>query len=196
MLGTPSNSFLKKLRSQIKGARGGFLLGAGSSYLAGAGYPLAGGLWEEIAGRLDHNDARLLTGIIVSRNCGLEEALDALDVDPATPFPLRERIADAIADVFQGRHPSLDTHRVFVRGLAIRSEHRTPIFSLNYDPLIELAAVEECLFFSDGFTGGCRAAFDPASFNHLISTPSTRRGRQTSDRLRGVFNLIKPVPKI
>src|ERR1035437_5494729 len=87
--GTASNSFRKKLRGQVKGARAGFLLGAGSSYLAGAGYPLAGGLWEEIAGRLDPDDARLLSGIIVGRNCGLEEALDALDVDPATPFPLR-----------------------------------------------------------------------------------------------------------
>lgn len=186
-----SLSLLKKLRSQLRGARAGFLLGAGSSYLGGAGYPLAGGLWGELAGRLDPADSRLLTNIIVGRNCGLEEALDALDVDPATPFPLRERIANAIAEVFQARHPALDTHRLFVRGLARRSEHRTPILSLNYDPLIEHAAVEESLLFSDGFVGGCRAAFDPASFNHLISTPSTRRGRQTSDRLRGVCNVIK-----
>jgi hypothetical protein len=188
---TTANSFLKKLRSQIKGARAGFLLGAGSSYLAGAGYPLSGGLWGEIAGRLDPADAQILARIIVGRNCGLEEALDVLDVDPATPFPLRERIAYAIADVFQARNPPLESHRRFVRGLARRSEHRTPILSLNYDPLIEYAAVEECLLFNDGFTGGCRAAFDPASFNYLISTPSIRRGRQTSDRLRGLFNVIK-----
>jgi hypothetical protein len=70
---TTANSFLKKLRSQIKGARAVFLLGAGSSYLAGAGYPLSGGLWEEIAGRLDPADAQILAGIIVGRNCGLED---------------------------------------------------------------------------------------------------------------------------
>jgi hypothetical protein len=75
--------------------------------------------------------------------------------------------------------------------LAKRLDRRVPIFSLNYDPLIEFAAVEERVFLCDGFTGGSRAAFDPAAFCYLISTPSNRRGRPTSDRLRGVISLVK-----
>jgi hypothetical protein len=148
-------------------------------------------LWDELARRLDPADAELLSAIIIGRQFGLEEALDLLDVDPATPFPLRDRIADVIAGVLQARTPPLDRHREFVRSVARRSEHRVPVFSLNYDMLVEYAAAEEGLFLTDGFTSGSKAAFAPASFSYLISIPSTRRGRPTADRLRGVLNLVK-----
>ncbi len=182
---------LKTLRSQIHGKKAGFLLGAGSSYLGGNGYPLANGLWTELQSRIDPKDATRISKAMNRSGAGLEDALDALDKDPSRPFPLRERIGDAVAKVLGARNPPLDTHRRFVRGLAKRRDCRVPVLTLNYDPLVELAgALEECLVF-DGFIGVYKAAFKPASFNYRVGMPSTRRGKPVTELLHGIIDLIK-----
>ena len=95
---------------------------------------------------------------------GLEEALDRLDDGAQGDLQLRHRVASAVAEKFRTRIPPLDHHRAFVRGLSSRRERRVPIFSLNYDPLIERAADEESLLLADGFWGANKAFFIPNSF--------------------------------
>jgi hypothetical protein len=182
---------IQKVRQQIHGRGVGFLLGAGSSFLSGAGYPLASRLWSEIGAGVAPEDRYAIEGIMVGRGVGLEEALDVLDRGDGAEFPLRHQIASLIADAFRPKTPPLEFHRAFVRGLSRRSESRINIFSLNYDPLIELAADEERVSLTDGFLGNGRAFFHPAAYSYKIGLPSRRRWAGMTESLRGLLNLYK-----
>ncbi len=175
---------------QLQSRHVGFLLGAGSSYLGGKGYPLANSMWPAIRSHLVPRDQETIRKELEKAHQGLEDVLDALD-DGREPFGLRDRVADAVAACFREVDPALDHHRPFVRGISRRHERRIPVFTLNYDPLVELGADKEELLHCDGFLGGANCFFDPKSFDYQLGFPERRKGKVISEPLRGVINLFK-----
>lgn len=181
---------LAKLREQVRGRRTGFLLGAGASFLGGAGYPLARSLWPAIKGKMTAGDRRRIEQGLTRGAENLEQALDALDRGKGDPV-IRHRVTDAIATAFRSRRPPLDHHRQFVSRLAGRNERRVPVFTPNYDPLLELAADTEQKHLVDGFSGTVEAYFNPWSFSDYRGSFELRRNRPTFAPLRGIINLYK-----
>jgi len=181
----------KKLVEQIRGRNSGFLLGAGASFLNGNGYPLAAGLWPAIRDRMQDSDKRAIDDQI-PRSCStLEEALDAIDLGGKEELPLRHRITGAIAKAFVDHKPPLEFHRTFVSRLSSRQEKRVPVFTLNYDVLMEHAAdLEKCMLF-DGFCGNVESYFHPTCFNDIRGRYESRRGKIISMPYRGIINLYK-----
>lgn len=186
-----AGKLIAKLKQQIHSQRVGFLLGAGSSYLDGNGYPLASTLWEEVKSELQKADRDAIQDQFDSGCTGLEEALDRLDDGAHGNFQLRHRVASAIAETFRAVNPPLEHHRTFVRGLSQRLERRIPVFSLNYDPIIERASDEERLLLNDGFCGSGNAFFLPESFTYQLGFPATRKGKSVIDPKRGTIDLYK-----
>lgn len=183
---------VNKVRTQVKARRVGFLLGAGASYLAGRGYPLASGLWPMIRDSLDPLDAALIEERLLGDPARIEAALDEIDVASGKPdFPLRGRVAQAIADKFTAIDPPLALHELFARGLARRAERRVPVFSLNYDCLVERAADEAKCRVSDGFQGITNAYFDVGCLRDTHSLPGTRKGRSCALPVKGTIALLK-----
>jgi len=121
----------------------------------------------------------------------LERALDALDNDARSDFPLRHRVSCAINKCFRNLTPPLDDHQKFVVGLAKRTEKRVPVFTLNYDPIVELAGDLECQLVIDGFCGTLNSYFKSACFYDYHALPECRRGRTVAVPLRGTINLYK-----
>lgn len=154
----------KKIRQQLKGKRIAYLLGAGASYLDGNGYPLAAQLWEQIRENVHNPERSDIQTKLEEGAEGLEKALDLLDDGGATDTPHRHCVTDAISGHFSTLRPSLDIHAEFVRRLSHRTEEATPIFSLNYDPLLERAAERDKFRLIDGFVGWERAYFEPSIF--------------------------------
>jgi hypothetical protein len=190
-----SNTFVDrlylKLREQITGRRAGFLLGAGASFLQGTGYPLAAGLWPAIRTQMAEADQRLVDAQL-DRGCStLEQALDAIDHGRDEDFALRHRVTSCIAATFLDRKPALDYHRQFIARLSRRREKRIPVFTLNYDPLLELAADEEQINLLDGFCGTVECYFQPSCFVDFRGTLESRRGRPVPVAARGILNLYK-----
>jgi hypothetical protein len=183
--------FITKVKQQLHSRAVGFLLGAGSSHLNGSGYPLATTLWDVLKAALLPADRDLIQGQIDSGCPEIEEALDRLDEGGQGESQLRHRVASAIAEQFRSLIPPLDHHRAFVRGLSLRRERRIPIFSLNYDPMIERAVDEEKLLLADGFWGANNAFFNPNSFEYRLGLPGRRLGRAVVDPIRGIINLYK-----
>ena len=142
-----------KVREQLKGKRTGFLLGAGASFLDGAGYPLAVELWPEIRAHMPEADRDLINAHIACHACNLEQALDAIEYGNTNIVALRERVTSAIAKSFIDRKPPLHLHKSFVSLLARRMDKRIPVFTLNYDMLLESAADAEEVSLVDGFSG-------------------------------------------
>jgi len=188
---TFEEKFEAKVVQQIHAADVGFLLGAGASFVNGAGYPLASGLWNAVSADVSPQDRELIDAEVTRRACGLEDALDVLDDGSVPRQQLRHRVASAIADHFRALDPPLQRHCSFVRGLSRRRERRVRVFSLNYDPLIEIAADSERILLSDGFTGTNNFFFDPKSLELLVGISSRRRRRAVSDPIRGMINLYK-----
>lgn len=187
-----SERLLNKVRTQVKAAKVGFLLGAGSSYLEGRGYPLAAGLWRMIRDSLDPTDAAMIEAHLQGDPTRIEAALDEIDVaSREVDFPLRRRVVAAIADGFGSVDPPLDTHQSFVRGLSRRTERRVPVFSLNYDCLIEGAADESKCRVSDGFQGIANAFFDIGCLRDIHSLPGVSRGRSCARPVKGTVALFK-----
>lgn len=183
---------LNKVRTQVKARKVGFLLGAGSSYLSGQGYPLASGLWPAIRDSMDAADAAKIEERLLGDPARIEAALDEIDVASGKPdFPLRGRVAQAIASAFAAISPPLAVHELFARGLARRTERRVPVFSLNYDCLVERAADEAKCRVSDGFQGIANAYFDIGCLRDTHSLPGTRRGRSCALPVKGTIALLK-----
>jgi hypothetical protein len=178
-----------KIREQTNSKMVGFLLGAGSSYLNGNGYPLAGQLWGNISKDVPEQERQEIQEKIDGGATGIEHALDLLDTGNADEEPHRYSVVKAIFNHFSILDVPLDLHRLFV-SLLSRREEETPIriFSLNYDPLVERAAEQECIRLFDGFHGHDYAFFDAGSFRHItVVRGRNHRGRQ----VRGVFGSIR-----
>jgi len=180
-----------KLREQIKGKKVGFLLGAGASFLSGSGYPLANGLWTAIKTHVPGEEQRLIDNEIKRNSSTLEQALDRLDRGGDEDSTLRYYVTNAIATSFSNHTPPLDYHKEFVTRLGTRSEKRIPVFTLNYDPLIELATDVEKQPLIDGFLGTVECYFQPSCFTDYRGTLESRRGRSVPVQTRGIINLYK-----
>jgi SIR2-like domain len=158
------------IRTQLKSQKVGYLLGAGASYLNGNGYPLASTIWDEIKDDIPHpeND-EIQAKLDMEGTEGIEHALDLLD--PAGPEPTTHRTAviDAIAKRFSEIKPSIESHKEFVKRISKRNDGFVPIFTVNYDPLIEFAADEEKLSVVDGFSGFYKSSFDQNNFDLVPS---------------------------
>lgn len=172
-----------KVAEQLRSQRVGYLLGAGSSFLNENGYPLAPQLWDTIKERITDNAKRAeIQAKLDAGANGIEHALDLLDDGGPVEGEHRHLVAAAIADLFLGMSPALDSHVQFVKQLAGRSEPHVKIFNLNYDPLIERAAERAQVRLCDGFAGHEHAFFNAASFEERIfRIRGTHRGRQTEE---------------
>ena len=161
----------RKIREQTKSKMVGFLLGAGSSYLDGEGYPLAGQLWDRISGDVPKKQRQEIQEKIDNGAKGIEHALDLLDTGNAEEEPHRYSVVQAMARLFCTLEVPLEKHRLFISLLSRREEENPiKIFSLNYDPLVEMSAERECIRLFDGFHGHDSAFFDAGSFRHTSMT--------------------------
>jgi hypothetical protein len=180
-----------KVREQLKARRVGFLLGAGASFLNGAGYPLSTELWQTIRPHMLVADRDLIDAHIAYHGCMLEQALDDIEHTHGNMVGLRDRVTSAIAKAFIDRKPSLSLHRSFVNHLAARIDKRIPVFTLNYDMLLELAADAEELSLIDGFSGIVECFFRPSIFIDFRATLESRRGKSVPVANHGIINLYK-----
>lgn len=181
----------RKIKEQTKSKKVGFLIGAGSSYLNGDGYPLASQLWGSISNDVPEQERQEIQEKIDGGAIGIEHALDLLDTGHVYEELHRYSVVKAISKHFSILDAPLDCHRLFV-SLLSRREEETPIriFSLNYDPLVERAAEQECIRLFDGFHGHENAFFDAGSFRHItVVRGRNYRGRQA----RGVPGSIRLV---
>ncbi len=153
-----------KVEQQLGSQRVAFLLGAGSAHLRGTGYPLAGELWNVISAYVPVGERVDIQKKFDEGAGGLETALDLLDDGGAHETPHRHSVTKAIAEHFRGIDAPLETHAEFLSRLSKRNEWATPIFSLNYDPLLERAADTTRLCIVDGFQGVERGYFSPDVF--------------------------------
>jgi hypothetical protein len=180
-----------KVGQQLRSQSVAFLIGAGSSYLAGKGYPLASQLWPLIKDRIRPNLAADIQGKLDVGATGIEEALDLLDEGKPEDLEHRHAVATAIAEHFAHIKPYLYAHRDFLRAVASSQDRIRHIFSLNYDPIIELAADEERVRLFDGFCGTQFAYFDPTILHQVVGFKRALKGRQFFDQLHGVLHLYK-----
>ena len=188
---TFEDRLVAKVTEQIKGRNAGFLLGAGASFLKGSGYPLAPELWPAIKSQMNSDDQRQIEAQIAQGCSTLEQALDAIDQGRGEDCELRHRVTNAIAKTFSGRKPPLEYHKEFIKRLANRSEHRIPVFTLNYDPLLEVAADQEEVGLIDGFCGTIECYFQPSCFNDFRGMIELRRSHSVPVPSRGLINLYK-----
>jgi hypothetical protein len=185
------NHLEKKIKQQLASQRVGYLLGAGSSYLNGQGYPLATELWDLISEHVPTDERADIQKKLNGGAIGLEQALDLLDNGGVNETPHRHSVTKAIAEYFRTLNPKLEIHSEFLSRLSKRTEPMVPIFSLNYDPLIERAAESKKINLIDGFQGYEYAYFAPNIFQKRIgSVQKGYRGPQL--RLdTGIIHLFK-----
>jgi hypothetical protein len=157
----------------------------------GQGYPLASLLWDHIKQSISQPGRDDIQTQLDGGAEGLEAALDLLDRGQNPDMPLRHEVAAAIAAMFRQTNAPLNSHKAFLRRLAAKGSYCERVFSLNYDPLVELAAVEERVRVVDGFTGSDHAYFDPQVFRECSGRKVSKRGRWACDRFRGRINLYK-----
>jgi SIR2-like domain len=169
----------------------GFLLGAGASYLAGKGYPLASQLWPLIRNRIKPSLADDIQRKLDIGAVGIEEALDLLDEGKPEDLEHRHAVASAVAEHFAGIDPYINAHRDFLRFVDSRQDNICHIFSLNYDPIVELAADEERIRIIDGFGGMYNPYFDPTLFRQVIGYRRIIKWRPIFDQLKGMVHLYK-----
>lgn len=151
----------KKVSKQIKSQRVAYLLGAGFSYLDGEGYPLMTQLWDLIKESIPEDDKNDIQTKINEGAEGIENALDLLDNGGVNETSHRKHVTQAIAECFSNLNPSLEIHSQFLRNLCQKTRGcKIPIFSLNYDPLIERASEHAKIKVTDGFVGFETAYFD------------------------------------
>jgi prepilin-type processing-associated H-X9-DG protein len=72
----------------------------------------------------------------------------------------------------------LDAYAAFVRGLGVRRERIVPVFTLNYDCLVECAADVNGLALIDGFRGIFEGVFQPANLTDVSGMYELRRNRR------------------
>lgn len=182
---------LAKVREQIRGRKVGFLLGAGASYLSGRGYPLASALWSGIRQYLSASDQHIIEQLLESGRLSLEEALDVLDIGPGADLELRHKVTSAIGSAFATFVPPLDHHNALIRRLGIRQDRQVPVFTLNYDCLMEHAADFVGIPMIDGFGGLFQASFQISQFQHVRGQYEFRRGRTVFVPHQGIIKLYK-----
>jgi hypothetical protein len=180
-----------KVAEQLQAQRVGYLLGAGSSYLAGEGYPLSFELWERIKEKIDDPASRTaIQEKLDGGASGIEQALDLLDDGGAKDIPLRHVVTTALAELFMPMTPTLDIHIEFVRRIARRAAPWVKVFSLNYDPLVELAAAQSRIRLTDGFLGAERCYFEAAVFEERIGRlRGSHRGKQFDETVKPIHLL-------
>lgn len=157
----------RKVHEHLAGQHIGYLLGAGSSYLNGDGYPLTLKLWETIRDAVPAGHRDEIQHVLDSGAKGLEHAMDLLYEHSTNDFRQRESLSRAVHRCFARIHPPLDCHMAFVRRLSHRQEHFLPVFSLNYDRLIERAAEFVGVPLIDGFSGSEHAFFAPNTLHRV-----------------------------
>lgn len=192
----PTQNFVDNLertiRTQLKSRRVGYLIGAGASYLDGHGFPLASNIWDQIKEDIPDKERRdIQEKLDIEGIEGIEQALDLLD--PGWPEPTSHRtvVTTAIANLFSQIQPPIQHHSLFIRNISRRSDDFIPIFTLNYDHLIELAADEERITIVDGFTGFYKSSFDPNIFDVVPSKYFiARRGRILRGN-KGILHIYK-----
>ena len=158
-----------KVREQIRSDRVGYLLGAGSSYLNGEGYPIAFELWDRIKDSVPEDQRAEIQEKIDQEGVGIERALDLLDDGTNVEGPHRFSVVKSMAKHFLTISASLDLHRRFVLALTKANRSKVPVFSLNYDPLMEKSAEREHIRVVDGFSGHDCAFFDNSAFAHDLA---------------------------
>jgi len=161
----------EKVHKQLSSRSVGYLLGAGSSYLNGNGYPLATEMWELIRKDIPEREKNEIQSKIDEGADGLEAALDLLDDGGVNDTPHRHHVIQAIAKHFCNLRPIIDTHSEFLYRISRRRDEIIPIFTLNYDPLLERAAEYRKLCLNDGFIGFENAYFDSSVFQQRIGVP-------------------------
>jgi hypothetical protein len=181
----------RKIKQQLSSQRVGYLLGAGSSYLDGTGYPLASYLWDMIKDSVSKPYCTEIQKKLDEGANGLEHALDLLDRGEVQESHHRHVVIEAIANLFARLSPSLDFHSEFLLRLSRKTESIVPVFSLNYDPLIERAAEYAKVRIIDGFLGAENAYFDPHIFQQRIGL--IRRGHRypVFQQINGIIHLYK-----
>ena len=180
-----------KVAQQLTSQRVGYLIGAGASYLNGHGYPLAASLWECIKSNVRAPERDEIQAKLDAGADGIENALDLLDDGSVVEKPHRHLVTEAIAKHFLSITPPTDSHQIFVRRLAARNEWSIPIFCLNYDGLIELAADSEHIRLVDGFLGLERPFFEPLTFQERIALPHRGPRKPQADWRTGTLHLYK-----
>jgi hypothetical protein len=168
-----------------------FLLGAGSSYLGGNGYPLTPALWDLIREDIPKNERADIQAHLDKGANGLEHALDLLDHGGVTETPHRQLVTTAISVHFRRLCPPLDVHAEFLRRIARRARGVNPVFSLNYDPLLERAAELARIRLIDGFRGVEHAYFDPDLFQQDVVVISRGHKGPQYRLVEGSVRLIK-----
>jgi hypothetical protein len=190
-----SASFLERLEAkvdqQLRSQRVGYLLGAGASYLDGKGYPLSSKLWEQIAAKIRSPERDEIQAKFDSGADGIEQALDLLDDGAAVEKSHRYLVTEAIAEKFLSISPPTEFHQVFVSRLGERQELNIPVFSLNYDDLIEIAADTARVRLIDGFMGVDAPFFEPQTFQELYALPHRGPRKPQADWRKGVIHLYK-----
>jgi len=182
----------RSVRSQLKSRNVGYLLGAGASYLEGSGYPLAFTIWDRIKNDIPQPEQDEIQAKLDTEGTeGLEHALDLLDPGGPEPTPHRNFVVEAIAKLFYQIDPPTIAHCEFIKRISRRNDNFVPIFTLNYDPLIEFASDTERISIVDGFSGIYKAAFDQNNFDLIPSKYSnSRRGRILSGN-NGILHFYK-----
>lgn len=192
---SPAGAFIDRLESKIEQQLGsqnvGYMLGAGASYLNGSGYPLAGELWNHIATNVRKPEQDEIQEKLDAGADGLEKALDLLDDGFATEKPHRHLVVEAIAEHFFSITPPADIHQRFVSRIALRQELYVPLFCLNYDGLIELAADAERVRVVDGFLGVERPFFEPQAFQERFALSHRGPRKPQADWRKGTIHLYK-----
>ena len=86
--------------------------------------------------------------------------------------------------------PPLDVHIEFVQRIARRAAPWVKVFSLNYDPLIEVAAAQARIRLTDGFLGADRCYFEAAVFEERIGRlRGSHKGRQFDETVKPIHLL-------
>ena len=190
-----SNSFKSRLEAKVaqhlSAQYVGYPLGAGASYLDGKGYPLAGMLWALIKDNVPAKERGEIQAKLDSGADGIENALDLVDDGGAVEKPHRHLVTEAIAQHFLGLSPTLDAHTTFVSRLQARAEPWTPVFCLNYDGLVEMAADRKRVRLVDGFLGSREPYFEPQTFQERHGLTHRGARKPQVDWLRGILHIYK-----
>lgn len=191
-----NNSFMLKLeksvRTQLGSRNVGYLFGAGASYLNGDGFPLSSTIWDVIKNDIPENERdEIQKKLDIDGTEGLEHALDLLD--PGGPEPTRHRnsVTAAIAGCFSHISPPITAHKTFLKRVSRRIDSFVPIFTLNYDPLIELASDAECIAITDGFSGFFQASFNSNNYDFIPSKYDNKGAHRVLRGNNGILHLYK-----